>query len=142
MELDEGMVQQHRDWRFIDEFANVKSEPYMEWIDEDKYAELHVELRAVVDDLMRVEYELLRMAWCKDEKKKYKKPKAPKKKKGKKGKKGKKPENLDFGDRDLEEVYDAFLEAGVIKTYPDRRMDDYIGDRSYCAYEMRNIYDT
>lgn len=141
MTLNDQMIEQKRDWRFIDEFANVKSEPYMEWIEEDKYAELHVELRAVVDDLMRVEYELLRMAWSKDVKKKYRAPKAPKEKKAKKGK-GKKVESLDFGQRDVESVYDSFLEAGVIATYPERRLEDYIGDRNYCAYEMRNYYDT
>lgn len=143
VKLDEEFNTQQRDWRFIDEFANIKSDPYQDWIDEDKYAELHVELRAVVDDLMRVEYELLRMAWSKDNKKKYKAPKAPKeRKKGKGTKKGKKPEKLDFGERDMESVYDTFLESGVISHYPERRMDDYIGDRNYCAYEMRNYYDT
>lgn len=141
VKFDEEVDQHQRDWRFIDEFANPKSDPYMEWISEEKFAELHVELRAVVDELMRVEYELLRMAHAKDLSKKYRPPKKPKAKKAKK-KKEKKPEKLDFGDRDLENVYDSFLEEGVITAYPETRMDDYIGDRNYCAYEMRNYYDT
>lgn len=134
------MEEYEHEWRFINEFANVKSLPYTDWIDVDKYAELHMELRVVVDELMRLEFELLQMALCTDLKKKYKAPKPPKAKKGK-NKKGKIEVPITFGDKSYEEVYDEMAEAGVICSVPKCNLENYIGDINYCAYEMRNYYD-
>lgn len=137
--LDQQMIDYQREWRFIDEFANPASTPYMDWVQLDEYAKVHMELRPVVDELMRIEYELLQMARALDQKKKYKAPGPPKVRKPKKGKKKKVPPPITFGDRDVEEVYDELLEHGVIQAYPKRRMEDLIGDRNFGAYEMRNF---
>lgn len=133
------MKEYELEWRFINEFENSKSLPYTDWIDLDKYAELHMELRVVVDELMRLEYELLQIALCTDKKKKYKEPKPPKQKK-QKNKKKKQVDNS-FGDKSVEEVYDEMVASGVICSYPKRSLDQYIGDINYFAYELRNYYD-
>lgn len=142
--LDAQMVEYDREWQFVDEFANPTQAPMADWIDVEEYAKVHLELRVVVDELMRVEYELLQQARCLDQKQKYRPPKPPKEKKGKKGKKKQaKAAAPLFGERDEEDVYDEMVRHGVIQTHvPRRRFDEYIGDRNYCAFEMRNYYDT
>lgn len=108
------MVEYEREWRFINEMGNPKEDPIMEWISLDKFAEAHQELRPIVDEFMRIEYELLRMALAKDRKKKYRKPKEKKgKKKG--GKKKKQPKDI-TEDRTYEDLYDELKEAGVLMT--------------------------
>lgn len=47
------MESYNKDWINVDEANNINEEPYMEWIREDKYAEVHQELRLVIDNLMR-----------------------------------------------------------------------------------------
>lgn len=134
------MIDYERDWKFINEFSNPKSLPYTEWIELDKYAELHMELRMVVDELMRLEYELLQEALCEDLNKAYKPPKKPKGKKGKKRKAGQMAAGP-FGDKTIEAVYDEMAESGVICSYRKTDMDKYIGDLNYSAYEYRNYMD-
>lgn len=138
--MDKAVEDFDREWRFIDEGANLKSEPYQEWLDIDKYAEVHRELRLVADEVMRLEYELLKMANCTDKELKYKPPKVPKEKK-KRGKgKRNKEESKPFGNRSVETVYDEMVGSGLICDYPKNEMEKYIGDLNYCASELRNIY--
>lgn len=62
--------------------------PIWDWVTIDAYADVHKELRLIVDDFMRIELELLRVALSVDNKTKYvpPKPKKPKKEKRKKHK--------------------------------------------------------
>lgn len=138
--MDDTMNEFQREWRFVDEMANVKQLPYIDWIEIDKHAELQLELQPVVDEFMRLEYELLQEALCKDNKTKYKPPRPPKAKKAKRAKKVKFVDER-FGERLVESVYDEMREAGVIVNYERTQLDDYIGDISYCAYELRNYND-
>lgn len=113
----------------------------MEWITIDKFAEVHQELRPIVDEFMRIEYELLRQALAKDNKKKYKpqKPKKQRKKKGKKGKGGKKKKgqvNL-LEENTVEELYQELLDLKIIEKYEKCSLDGFIGDMNYKAYEQR-----
>lgn len=140
------MIDFERDWRFIDEAGNHQQAPYMEWVEETEYAQVHIELRQVIDALMRVEYELLQAARCKDQGTKYRPPKPPREKRAKQGKKGKKgkagayDETAPFGERNAQQVYDDMVADGVIRAHPTRRrVDDFIGDRNYAAFERRNI---
>lgn len=129
------------EWRFIEELDNPQEKPYLEWIKEEKYAEAHVELRKVVDELMRLEYELLKKAWCRDERKKYKAPRERKprnaraRKGGRRGKKVTEP--IEF----TQDLYDKLSDEGVICSYPNCRLDDYIGDIHMAAYELRNFFE-
>lgn len=128
-----------RDWIFVDEYENPKENPYLEWVKDEKYAEVHVELRKVVDELMRLEYEQLRQAWCKDKKKKYKPTREKKKKERKRrGRRAKaKPTPIEF----TQELYDKLKADGVICSYPKCRLEEYIGDINMSAYELRNFYE-
>lgn len=125
-----------KEWQFIDELNNLKELPYMDWITETNYADVHQALRLEVDKLMRLEMELLRKALCKDRKIKYKAPKAPRK--GKKGKKGKKTKGVHMKIEKLEKLYDKFVSKNVIIPCPSINMDDFIGDLNYAAYDLRS----
>lgn len=137
------MEEYEQNWRFINESANTTEEPYMDMIIEDKYAEVHKELRIEMDKLMRLEYELLRKAHCKDMKIRYRPSKKPKKKKKKKKKSIKKAKKLpdSFQGKSLQIMYDEMINTGVIASYPRLKLNDYIGDMNFCAYEMRNYLD-
>lgn len=52
-ELEKTYKEYEDDWCFIDEAKNPKEGPIMEWIATDKYAEVHQELRPIVDEFMR-----------------------------------------------------------------------------------------
>lgn len=132
-----------KEWKFIDEFANLAELPYMDWVTETNYADVHQALRLEVDKLLRLEIELLRKALCKDKKIKYKAPKEPKKgkkakkeKKGKKGKTNKKGAHMEMDE--LEKLYDEFVGKNVIIPCPKINMDDFIGDLNYGAHDQRN----
>ncbi|EDS41892.1 conserved hypothetical protein [Culex quinquefasciatus] len=143
--MQEALTSYEKDWYFVDELENKEELPIMEWITLDKFAEVHQELRPIVDEVLRAERELLQKALCKDNKKKYKpaKPKKEKKKrgKGKKGKKKKKEAPDLTADRTTDSLYEELVEKNVIRTYKKRSIDDYIGDYNYAAYERRNFLD-
>lgn len=141
--LDQQMSDYERDWRFVDEAGNHQQAPYMDWVEETEYAQVHIELRQVIDALMRVEYELLQQARSKDVGIKYVPPKEPKPKKAKRGKRRQRADvPITFGDRDAQQVYDSMVADGVIQAQPpQRRIDDFIGDRNYAAFEMRHLYE-
>lgn len=134
------MNKYENEWRFIDEASNGKDLPYMDFILEETYAQVHREIHPQVDVSMRLEYELLQRAKCKDLKKKYKKPKA-KRAKGKKGKKGKKKRAAvdKTGDTSIESLIIEMIENGIIIDVPHKSFSDFAGDYNYLAYDKRNI---
>ncbi|CAD7081244.1 unnamed protein product [Hermetia illucens] len=140
-EMKEIMKEYETEWANIDEKQNVNEDPYMEWISLDKFAEAHQELRLAVDELMRVEFELLRKALAEDRRKKYKpqKKKKQKKKKGKRGKKKKQPKDL-TADRTIESLYHELKDYGLIKEMPRANLDEHVGEYNLSAYEKRMIY--
>lgn len=92
------------DWQFIDEVENRTESPIWDWVTVDAFADVHKELRIIVDDFMRIELELLRVALAVDNKTRYN---PPKHKKPKKEKKKKRQESLDVTEeRSLEECYE------------------------------------
>lgn len=141
--LETMMEEYRRDWSFVDELNNPKEKPYIELILPDHFAELHQQLHPQVDEYMRVEYELLRKARCKDVKKKYKKSKM--KGAGKKGKKGagkkkRKRAAVDItAARSIDSLIAELIENGILMDVPKKSFDDFIGDYNYLAYEKRNI---
>lgn len=143
VDLEIVMGEYERDWSFVDEINNPKETPYIELILPDYFAEMRNQLHPQVDEYMRVEYELLRKARCKDVKKKYKKSKT--KGAGKKGKKGaakKKTKRaaMDItATRSIESLIAELIENGILMDVPMKTFDDFIGDYNYLAYEKRNI---
>lgn len=128
----------------MDELDNKDELPIMEWITLDAFAEVHQELRPLVDEVLRLERELLQKALCKDSKKKYKpaKPKKQKRKRGKGKKKKKKKGAIDLtADRTIDSLYEELVDKSVIRAYKKRKIDDLIGDYNYAAFEKRNYLD-
>lgn len=139
MEIQQIIADYEQDWIFIDELQNRNEKPYMEFIIPDKYAEVHKELHPIVDKSMRVEYETLRKALCKDRKKKYRPSKIKKKRKPKKGKKKRRAAKDMTAGKSIDSLIAELIENDIIWDFPRKTFDNLIGDYNFIAYEMRNI---
>ncbi|XP_053680095.1 IQ and AAA domain-containing protein 1-like [Anopheles nili] len=137
--LEETLKRYRSDWAFVNEMDNFNDLPLMEWITLEKFAEVHQELHSEVHELLKTERELLQMALCKDEKKKYKPPK-PKKPPRVKGAKGKKRKGLvdPTSERSVESIIEELVERNILKAFRERTFDDFIGDFNFAAFERRN----
>lgn len=138
MDLEKVMNEYTRDWISIDERSNLQEKPYMQFILPNKYAEVLTELHREVDKTMRVEYELLRQARCKDLKIKYKKPKTRKRKGGKVKRKTKRLAKDLTAEQPIESLIAELGENGILFDVPKKSFDDFIGDYNFLAYELRN----
>ncbi|XP_033159658.1 dynein regulatory complex protein 11 [Drosophila mauritiana] len=134
--IEETMKRYSKDWRNVDEYLNKNHDPIKEWVTEEQLAKIHQEVRGLVDEYMRVEYELLREALAKDNDEKYKalKVKYPKKKKEKRKKK---PKDM-TGDRTLESLYNELKDAGIIEEIGHRDFDEFITDFNFVADDTRD----
>lgn len=135
------MEEYEREWIFIDERNNPKEKPYIEFILPEQFAEIHQELHLQVDADMRVEYELLRQARCKDLKKKYKKSKIKGGKRGKGTARRKTkhcPTDITAA-RSIDSLIAELVQNGILIEVPKKSFDDFIGDYNYVAYENRNV---
>lgn len=110
-DLDKTFFDYKSDWKFIDELANRDESPISDWVTADAYADVHQELRRIVDGFMRIELELLRVALTIDTKTRYAPPK-PKKPKKEKKRKSKSIDDVTEG-RSLEECYDELKALNV-----------------------------
>ncbi|KAH8259163.1 hypothetical protein KR026_000058 [Drosophila bipectinata] len=134
--IEETMKKYAEDWRNVDEYLNKNHDPIKEWVIEDELAKIHQEVRGLVDEYMRVEYELLREALAKDKDEKYTplKVKYPKQKKPKKKKKPKDP----TGDRTLESLYNELKDGGIIEEVSTKDFDEFIADFNFVADDTRD----
>lgn len=103
-------------------------------ITENVYREIQLQLRPIVDDMMRIEYTLLKSALKFDYA--YVKAPIPITKKRKKPKKIKppKPEKIP-----PEVLFQRLVDAGIVRKYPHTTLDDYWGDKNYAAADMRAV---
>ncbi|KAL5964794.1 Dynein regulatory complex protein 11, partial [Taenia solium] len=120
-------------WRDRDESANAFQRHEEEIIKNDKRAQLELEIRAHVDDLMRQELRNLKIAidgqrQKRINKRKVKKPKAKRKKGGLK--------DL-TKDRTLESVYEELVIEDVIKKPQTVNLDQYYGEYSYLGTTLK-----
>ncbi|XP_063918928.1 dynein regulatory complex protein 11-like isoform X2 [Zophobas morio] len=118
---------------------NPEEKTYMDIIHEEKCYEMQLELRKIVDDMMRLELEQLEEALLKDRAKvkgkKYKK----KKKKKKKKPKSKKKKNKDMtANRTTEDLFQELVNNGIIHPYEKHYLTEFKGDFSYNNCEKRN----
>ncbi|XP_034107567.1 dynein regulatory complex protein 11 [Drosophila albomicans] len=139
VKIEETMKQFSIDWRDVDEYLNRNHDPIKDWVTEEQLDVIHQELRQLVDEYMRVEYELLREAWAKDNKVPYKalKVKKPKKKKNKKKKKPFDPTE----DRTLDSLYNELKDDGVIEQVSHKDFDEFIADFNFLADDTRDPED-
>ncbi|RZC41159.1 IQ and AAA domain-containing protein 1-like [Asbolus verrucosus] len=118
---------------------NPSEKHYMDIIHEEKCYEMQLEIRKQVDELMRLELEMLEDALAQDRAKrkgkKYKKKKKKKKKHKKKKKKGKKDPT---GHRSVEDLFQELVDNGIIHPYNKQYLNEYKGDFSYNNWEYRS----
>ncbi|XP_017137421.1 IQ and AAA domain-containing protein 1-like isoform X2 [Drosophila miranda] len=134
--IEEAMKQFALDWRNIDEYLNKNHDPIKDWVTEEELAKIHQELRGLVDEYMRIEYELLRAALAKDTKTKYKAQKV-KKAKAKKEKKKKKVKDM-TADRTLDSLYQELKDEGIIEEVSHKDFDEFIADFNFLANDTRD----
>ncbi|EDW70357.1 dynein regulatory complex protein 11 [Drosophila virilis] len=134
--IEATMKQFSIDWRNVDEYLNKNHDPIKSWVTEEQLDIIHHELRELVDEYMRVEYELLRKALATDQNVPYK-PQKVKKPKKKKGKKKKKPVDP-TGDRTLSSLYNELKDEGVIEVVSHKDFDEFISDFNFTADDTRD----
>lgn len=99
-------------WQHIDE--NRHELPIFDWIKTDAFADVHKQLRVIVDDFMRIELELLRVALSRDKRTKYIPQKRKKQPKRDKKKKKSPRETIDLvNERGLNECYQELKSMNV-----------------------------
>ncbi|XP_046493025.1 IQ and AAA domain-containing protein 1-like [Neodiprion pinetum] len=131
-------------WSLRDETGNPHQREYLDLITDKLSYELQLEIREVVDELMRLELATLEAALAKDEaesdggakgQKDQKHNKGTNNKKKNKdkakgtGKAGKKKEQGPTPT--IEELFTELVNTGIIREYPDVKMSDWKGDVSY-----------
>ncbi|KAG5325555.1 DRC11 protein, partial [Pseudoatta argentina] len=116
-----------RNWSFRDE-THLEQE-YLDLITEKLCYELQLEMREIVDELMRAELELLNIALLKDLGKDKKKPNK------KRIRIKKKKDSLE--DVAIEDLFSELLQAEIIRNYQTTFLRDWFGDLSYQNYEAR-----
>ncbi|XP_011264508.2 dynein regulatory complex protein 11 [Camponotus floridanus] len=119
-----------RNWSLRDESDNPEQEEYLDLITEKLCHELQLEMREIVDELMRAELELLNKALQKDHDKK--KPA----KDTDTVRIQKKREDI-LEDVAVEDLFNELLQANIIRNYQIVFLRDWHGDLSYQNYEAR-----
>ncbi|KAL3275302.1 hypothetical protein HHI36_020069 [Cryptolaemus montrouzieri] len=117
-------------WKNMDEFSNPKQEHYKDIIVNEEMNHLENSLRKVVNEMMKTELQLLQDALDKDKGFKSKKKSSKKAKRSSKKSKKKKEKDL-TPDRTEESLFEELIANGIIKSYPEFSMNDFIGERSY-----------
>ncbi|XP_076633682.1 IQ and AAA domain-containing protein 1-like [Colletes latitarsis] len=122
-------------WSFRDESDDSLLKIYGDLITNDLCYELQLEMRKVVDELMRLELQTLNQALRKDYKADGRHLDVPKQKGGKKrGRKKKKKKNA-LDSVPVEDVFNELAQANIIRNYPLTSLNDWVGDLSYQNYE-------
>lgn len=113
---------------------DVKKKYIMQLITETAYQDCQLELRPVVDEMMRLELKLLQKALNIDLH--HMQEPAPLVKKRKKPKKvrGPRPERIKPA-----VMFQKLVDEGIIRKYPKVTLEDYWGDRNFAAAELRAI---
>ncbi|CAH2044942.1 unnamed protein product, partial [Iphiclides podalirius] len=126
-------------WKFKDDYDDNQERYYKDIVEREKMVKIEQEIRNVVDEMMRNELELLQAAFDKDRSHKGKKAKKPQKKVRRGGKKSKKKKEKDLTpDRTTESLFEELVANGIIRPYPLRKIDDYIGEKSFVGCEWRS----
>ncbi|XP_011195274.1 dynein regulatory complex protein 11 isoform X1 [Zeugodacus cucurbitae] len=134
----ENTIKQYSiDWRLIDEYLNKNHEAIKDWVTEGELAIIHRELRALVDEYMVLEYEILRKALCMDQNKKYRPQKRKKGKPKKKNKKKKKIKDM-TADRTIESLYEELKAGGIIEKCDKKTFESFISDFNFIADDTRD----
>ncbi|XP_033207844.1 dynein regulatory complex protein 11-like isoform X2 [Belonocnema kinseyi] len=127
-----------KNWTLRDESGNPHQREYVDLITDGLCYELQLEMREIVDELMRLELDKLNQALKKDHKGDKEKFDTPKTKKAKKSKKKGKKDPL--SDVAVEDLFKELVLAKILKQSPEANLRDWIGDLSYQNYEAQQEF--
>ncbi|XP_015179536.1 PREDICTED: IQ and AAA domain-containing protein 1-like [Polistes dominula] len=136
--LEEANNEFIENWSYRDESCNPLQRPYLDLIADKLCYELQLEMRLIVDELMRLELEKLNEALLKDhaaDRPKFQIPRMlgaqrlPRKKSKKKSKKDR------LADISIEELFKELVQENIIRNYPERSLNNWFGDLAYQNYE-------
>ncbi|XP_043471559.1 dynein regulatory complex protein 11 [Leptopilina heterotoma] len=126
-------------WKDKDESMNQAQGPYIDMIQAEKTREVEDEVRLVVDHTLRGDIEALQAALDRDRGFKGRRSKKTQKRVRRSGKKNKKKKEKDLTpDRTLESLFEELLVNGIIKFYPEVKLDNFKGEKSFSNYELRD----
>ncbi|KAK9877837.1 hypothetical protein WA026_020069 [Henosepilachna vigintioctopunctata] len=129
-ELNAQIEEFNEIWRNMDEVVNPFQKHYEDIIINEEITHLESSLRKVVNEMMKVELQLLQDALDRDRGFKTKKRSSKKLKRS--GKKSKKKKEKDLTpDRTQESLFEELFANGIIKRYPEVNMREFEGERSY-----------
>lgn len=120
-------------WSDMDESKNYEQRYLKELVKDDGCYTLSMHLRKSIDEMMKLELELLKTALAKDKKEKIAPTKPPK------PPKPPKPAKDPTANQSDDELFKELYKNGVIKEYAPAYLKDYIGEHSYTAYEYRKL---
>ncbi|KOX74351.1 Putative IQ and AAA domain-containing protein 1-like [Melipona quadrifasciata] len=131
--LNEANQDFTNNWSFRHRTNEYREEIYHDLIKDKLCYELQLEMRKIVDELMRLELKKLNAALMKDYKADKRTLVIPieKKRRAKKEKK----ERVPMSDESVENNFKELVRANIIKDYPKTFLKDWIGDLSYQNYE-------
>ncbi|KAK1124363.1 hypothetical protein K0M31_006730 [Melipona bicolor] len=131
--LNEANQDFTNNWSFRHRTNEYREEIYHDLIKDKLCYELQLEMRKIVDELMRLELKKLNAALTKDYKADKRTLVIPieKKRRAKKEKK----ERIPMSDESVENNFKELVRANIIKDYPKTFLKDWIGDLSYQNYE-------
>ncbi|KYM86111.1 IQ and AAA domain-containing protein 1 [Atta colombica] len=124
-----------RNWSFRDE--TYLEQEYMDLITEKLCYELQLEMREIVDELMRAELRLLNKALLKDHEYDEQKFTIPMDKMDKKKIDRIRKKKDILKDVPIEDLFSELLQAKIIRNYQTIFLRDWFGDLSYQNYEAR-----
>ncbi|XP_024877516.1 IQ and AAA domain-containing protein 1-like isoform X1 [Temnothorax curvispinosus] len=135
--LEEANIDFIRNWSFRSEKPSERE--YLDLITEKLCYELQLEMREIVDDVMRAELDVLNKALLKDhayDKEKFTIPTMDKNI----DKTGTKRKKDILEDVAVEDLFSELLRAKIIRNYPTIFLRDWFGDLSYQNYEARREF--
>ncbi|XP_013184776.1 dynein regulatory complex protein 11-like [Amyelois transitella] len=136
--LQEAWFQYQNQWRDIDTAdapIDAVKGYIMELITENAYKDVQLQLRPIVDEVMRLELKLLTASLKTD----YLEAGVAKPPQGKKRRKPRKIKPPKPDKISPATMFQELVDEGIIKKYPHATLDDFWCDRNYAAADMRAI---
>lgn len=107
----------------------------MNLVIENAYKDIQIELRPVVDEMMRLELALLKNSLKLD----YQAAGISKPPQSRKRKKPRKPRASKPDKVSPESMFQQLVDEGIVRKYPKTTLDEYWGDQNYAAADLRAI---
>lgn len=139
--FDEFHEQYNEEWGDKDESENFKQKHDPEVAKKEVTPEVEDEFKGIVDEMIKVELENMKILQGIKSKKKKKKGKKKKGKK-KKGKKKPLPGQKQIAKDDVKDLLSELVSHGIVKKLPPTKLSDFIGEFNYLHSMLDDIKDT